>query len=1510
MTDVDYIFAHDMCYIIENYDMDDFSAISRLDPEKDGDIINDLMEGIDNGNFRDSEGFKSAFEYLRNKRRRNSNSAFTGRRRGKRENAGLAAGFGERADGERGAGKGAGDTRADESRSGNAVKDTEEKYSTSSTSDLIKKIERLEKKNRELKEQFKLTRGAKMDARSIGKVAREILNDYGSMYGKEELASSLRSLYSLMAGSKDEQITYADIQKTALDISKKVIDNALAESDASYSDYSEFKDRVKNSGINVPKELRNDEKYKALIEKNRGRLKVKNDAAGIDELYSKLSEEMPQYFSDDIKEPLSQLERISDVLDAFEPVYENPYAENLNEAYINLSHDILERFFGARMEKPTFADRQERKRNLLQAKLDEKIWKLESEIAQAEKKRNDDVLANRMADAREYGKRIESLNKRLEQARKALADERGKQKEVLLEQRRIAKENVLRAVERERQRRDRAQEKMAARFAAKEIRARERQKKSILKAKIKKHFAAMSKMLLKPTDTSHVPEELRASLAGFLNSVDLVSAKGSLKPGNTPKTVKRLIELSNAYENINRGAQITFELDPDMKDMLSELIASFAENDNINAMSLETLNTLYRVTLSIRRLIEYRNRAFKEGQAARISDLGRRVIFENKAEKEYKQTRGAEHVKKFFNFDMISAFDFFDELGGGMNELFSGVREGFDKKVENTKYAQDYIKKLTDGADIRKISGKEAEAKEFKLESGESITLTPAQVMSLYMLMKQKDSKRHMLAGGVKSAPVVVREGKLRLPKVKQAYEKVSVSENDINAITETLTDEQKRIAEGIGRFFTSVTSKWGNEVSMALYGYEKFGVENYFPIVSDKDYLSAVYGETTNSTLKEMGFTKARIEGADNPIMIEDIFDVYARQADKMGSYNAFVVPLADLQRVWNYRNGQNSVKGAVVKRLGSGAEEYMRRFITELNGGIRSEAGGEVLSKWIGRYKGARVGLNLRVIIQQPTAYFRAAAMINPVYLMRGAENFVFNRSSWNEVLKYAPIARWKDWGYFSNDTGRAMNDIIFDRKTLTEYTMAVAGAADRMTWLRIWNAVKLEVADMYNFEKGSDEYFEAVSKRFSQIIDRTQVVDSVFHRAQIMRSENALLKMATSFMSEPLKQYNIVRTAGRNMIENPTRQNKLNFISALSSVAASAVCTAMAAALIDALRDSDDWDENYEKRTYGMKWLEAFKNNLIDIIPSSLPIVRDVYSLAQGYSVERMDMSAFDDVMRAVKLWLSDSDKYTPAYKLINTAKAVGDMFGIPVSSVKRDMEALADTIIEASGSVLAEYEKDRLFYSLKGNKSRFYDLLYKAQLYKDKTAYDVIKRDMLESGAYDEDSIGDSINARVEKTKAFNEKFTRQYEKAVSGAEAMREYKDMSEQDKEAVISKIKTYTKWRARTEVKAAYIELDTDTAKEMENARKAAAEGKIKAEQYFVYKRVMSSFAADKDENGISISGSKKSKVAEFINGIDGLSDEQKFYLMFEVAGYGSKEDKMAQQRGVSFDTYVKVYS
>jgi hypothetical protein len=435
--------------------------------------------------------------------------------------------------------------------------------------------------------------------------------------------------------------------------------------------------------------------------------------------------------------------------------------------------------------------------------------------------------------------------------------------------------------------------------------------------------------------------------------------------------------------------------------------------------------------------------------------------------------------------------------------------------------------------------------------------------------------------GGVLQAPITAigTDGKVRVVKSNKP---VVLTAADIKTITSELSAEQIKVADAIGAFFDGPVADWGNAVSERLYGYKKFTVENYFPIVSDKNYIPTAFAAEQNASLKDMGITKSRVAGANNPIVIEDIFDVFTRQVDRMSSYNAFVLPLVDMERVYNHRSREGSVKQSIRNAFGSGANAYIVKLMKDINGKVNTEAEAELMRTLTRNFKAAAVGANIRVVLQQPTSYARAFALIDGKYLLRGLEGVA--KVKWKTVEKYAPIAQWKSWGYFTLDTGRPMREVLigdtpaWSINGIIEKSLWAAGKADEVTWKALWRAVELEIADTKDhLEVGSEAYYEVAGKRFSEIIDRTQVVDSVFHRTAMMRSENDALKMVTSFMSEPMKSYNLLRTAYVEMARNPTAHTKQQFVRSATAWLVSATMNAMVVALFDRrFRRPDDEDE----------------------------------------------------------------------------------------------------------------------------------------------------------------------------------------------------------------------------------------------------------------------------------------------------------------------------------------------
>lgn len=1170
-------------------------------------------------------------------------------------------------------------------------------FSLKGQSDLQKENAKLKEYNEYLKEQMKLTKDIKQDKKAMEKLSKGILKDYSSEMDSAELLRQLNEVYSYIANS--DSLSWDELKPMARRVAGNILSQSVAIVDEAYQLYKDLITGLSRTRINLSKDYRNGLKggYEEFRKANLGKFRLVNSGGrNVDVLYNELADTYPELFdAEKYTHPVDQLEHIAEVLDGLKPVEENPYSYDMRNATEWLANEIIDRYFEVPQAKKTFADKQA-----------DKLTK--EKIKGAEKLANQkERYENKIADIKLH-----------------------------------SKQRIAEAVKREKAAKwDKvAQVKQAQR--EKESRLSDRRKRSMYVNKIRKHAAKISKMLLNPTETSHVPEPLRKPVAEFLSLFDMTS------DGMEEKSIQKFQSLREAYLKIADSADATLmDIDPDLDANLEQIIEAFKGNGDlrISNMSAKDTETLYRAVMAVERSIYSYNKLMNDEKQTTIADYGESAMEELATKHPFREKRGvARVVGDTLNMDMVAPAEFFDELGGTMKSLYDDIRKGFDKKISNLEIARAYMEKLTKGIALKEITGNKARTTSFEL-SGGKIELTKAQVMSLYLLNKQPDAQEHIYTGGIKAAPIVARGEKGRRARIQKSFEVIKVTPEDIDEIIGSMSKEEKALADGIGKFFTDYTAEWGNEVSEKLYGYRKFTVENYFPIVSDKNYINQVFGETTDVTLKNMGSTKSRIKGANNPIIIEDVIDVFTRQVDSMASYNAFVIPLNDIQKVYNYKNINGSVKQSIEKKFGVRANKYFSTFITDMNGGGKFDGGTGTFNFMLGKYKQAKMGLNLRIVLQQPTSYLRAAAVINPKYLTKAAASP--KKVDYNLVMKYAPIARWKDWGHFSLDTSKSMKSIIMEKKEMSDYTMALAKQADRLTWGRLWKAAEYEIQDKHpELRKGSEEYYQAVGERFSEIIDKTQVVDSTLHRPQIMRRKDGLTRMTMSFMSETMRSYNLLRTALRNAKVNPGKVAAKLAFAAVTAYMTQVIVNHIITGFVDTLRgddddqffidklmglfDGDDDDDDETTLTFEQRWIKHFVDNLINEPLSMFPAVKDVWSIVQGFSVERMDMASIGDLLSAVKRTFSD--KYTPIFKMADVGSKVLDMFGVPASSFKREVATGAKLALGVSGNPVMEYKANKYLYNVKSNKKMYMDLLYKTMKSGDMESYYAIVEDMVNSG----------------------------------------------------------------------------------------------------------------------------------------------------------------------------------
>lgn len=1342
-------------------------------------------------------------------------------------------------------------------------------HSLKGESKIMKDYARLKKINEQLKEQFKLTTVTKADRKSLEKFTKELLKDYSSKADLDTTIDSLDSLLIYMVNKQDGQ--YADfdeVMRRAEGIASYILKESVEVDNELYNQYADLRKYLRTTPIKFDNAI--DEVpigydgFSNFKKQNMGKLKFANDGISIEAMYGELSELYPEFFNSQEEVTSSdKFGKIVEVLNALKPLEFNPYESDIEDATQFLADDIVNRVLQLPAQKPTFADKQKQKLDDQKAKSQEKIEKLRAE----------------------KNKRISELIK----------ENRERVKEVRQEQ--IKKKNE-------------AVEKISQKYKDSTDKGRELRKAKALRDKITSHANELSKKLLKGTDKQHIPQELQGPVAKLLECINLESnytydkSSGSYKKNDEGLPSRRTVafnELKKVYSDIASSVVV----DPDLKgeDGLLSRVISLA-NKRIVDMTSDELNTVWQAIRAIEASVNTANKLFSQSKFESISGIAEEMKVQNAGKKYKSEFQGlVGDGKKLTALDMLTPETYFHFLGNAGDSIFRMMRDAQDKHIRIMKEVADFTHTELPEAKVNKL--------ENKLHTvtlgGEKVKLSTAQLMELYVLMKRNQAAKHILEGGI--LPDVAKSKVTRVTPIRD------ITVDEVSDAFSLLTDEQKQIADKLQRYASDVLSEYGNEASMQVYNYKKFNEENYWPIRTNKQEIeSDVEKDTAVTTVANKGMTKTTKPNANTSIRLGSIFDTFSSHSTDMATYAAWLGASEDVNRIRNFVFWKDGKRRGTVKEIldtvhGTHGSKYLKKLLTDIAIGVKGTEELGMIDKITGNYKAASVGANIRVIIQQPTAILRAMDMLGPQYFVAGVGNPI---KGWEKAKKYAPIAQWKDWGYFDINTGRQMKDILFDNARrldkIKQAGMWGASTADSLSWGQLWNAVEAETKFKHkDLKVGSKEYYEAVARRFTEIVDHTQVVDGIMQRSQIMRSSDKFAKMATSFMGEPTKQYNMMVSAAYDA-KNTKGAERKRAVARLgrtaTSLAISGILNACAQSIIDALRDDDKEEKYWEK------WLEAFigygddakwyDSNLVDAANplSYIPLAKDLMSILRGYDVKRMDTEAIAKTYRASEnLYkaITGTGKYTIAEGSAQVFAEVSRLFGLPVANLKRDAESIIMTTAIETDNYLMQYYIDKTLLNIeyKTNKSDFVKILFNAYN-NDQEAYEVIYNDLIKEG-YTDSEIKKKMENFMKKKENVND---------VSDL-SKRYYAPTQEGQYDAIVNELQNSDIWADADEEKQkkvydtinTYFSGEGETSEEL---RREIEDGKkygVDESEYLLYKLALQ--MVDQDEGKKGYGSYSLSEKAEAIS-MQNLSNDELAYL------WDTEEGWEAYKKGIRMSKYI----
>ena len=631
-----------------------------------------------------------------------------------------------------------------------------------------------------------------------------------------------------------------------------------------------------------------------------------------------------------------------------------------------------------------------------------------------------------------------------------------------------------------------------------------------------------------------------------------------------------------------------------LRDRLRQRIRE-TENRTYLPMTVDQLRMLKAITAGTLHMIRTENKTLSLARAEEVDGMAMKAAREvlnsegNGFGEKFEKAKGAMNR---YQLDMLGGTRMFRRLGGytkngQMEKLGQMLNDGQRRQTEILVEGESLFANVTGKEHLKEVeafAGPGAELVDIGLKDskGNAVPLNHAQLCSLYMLLRNEDSRHHLMTGGL-TLPDAAQYTK---GNIERAYQRsqtvmlgtlvgadgVPMADTILQTVQDAMTDYDRAWCEDMKDFFGRYTTNLINETSMKLLGYDRATVKNYYPIAVDRSTLATeIEGVKRDATIEGRGFLKERVK-SDKPILLEECQNVVKRSLRDTAAYAGLAAPIRDVQRVLNSTvetaEGVGVLKDKIIgEKWGRETVSYINDLLTDLQTRQRhrSSTMSRALDRMRGNYAGAILTVNPGVAIAQAASLPTAGAVLG-ADTMAAVLPFVKNFSGKQRAALEAEIRQHGDalLQYRLRGTKRGEMSSIGAHKNLvakaSEAMPAVTGwitGMDEITVAALWEGSKRYVerhaaefglteenlsaaqsadggaarsspTEGSQESRNSEAYWEAVNKMYQRVIEETQPNYTTMQRAGIQRSDNEFVKTLTMFTTQRFQNYGILADA----------------------------------------------------------------------------------------------------------------------------------------------------------------------------------------------------------------------------------------------------------------------------------------------------------------------------------------------------------------------------------------------
>ena len=647
--------------------------------------------------------------------------------------------------------------------------------------------------------------------------------------------------------------------------------------------------------------------------------------------------------------------------------------------------------------------------------------------------------------------------------------------------------------------------------------------------------------------------------SGIANLIDALKADMNASKQAQLDRLRGQLAEAEALEDSQKTRKLRSRLEARIKDV---------ENKPYLPMTVDQMRMLKAITTSTLHVIRTANKTLSLQQAEAVDKIA------NEAAAEVRQSKGNDGKLRSaltrYNLDMLGGTRVFRMLGGyaknsQMEKLGTMLNDGQRRQTEILVEGTHLFDNVTGKKNLKQMeqfAGKGAKLVDLGLKDnrGKAAPLTHAQMCSLYMHLRNADSKEHLMNGGF-TVPDAMEYNKGNIAEAYQKGQTVRIgmltdsegkpmADTIVSAIEKNLTDYDRAWIGSMENFFGSYTTDLINETSMKLLGYKRAVVKNYYPIaVNQTALVKQIEGEHCDATIEGRGFLKNRVK-SPQPILLEECNNVVQRSLRDTAAYAGLAPAIRDVKKVLNSRieteDGLKVLKdGILEEKWGSDAVDYVEELLVDLQspGKKTRKSSMTALGKLRGNYAGAILTLNPGVAIAQAASLPTAGAVLG-ADTMAAVVPFVKNFSPKQRAALEAEITEHGDalLQYRLRGSQRGELESIGKNLSAAEKGMEKVpkqltgwiNGVDEITVAALWEGSKRYVEHHTNefaegaATKGSEAYWEAVNKMYQRVIEETQPNYTTMQRAGIQRSDNELVRTLTMFTTQRFQNYGILADA----------------------------------------------------------------------------------------------------------------------------------------------------------------------------------------------------------------------------------------------------------------------------------------------------------------------------------------------------------------------------------------------